>query len=61
MYTPICRGGEAWKYAITSDIRLIENDFKSLVYEYTSEYQRISILNSPKNGNVLFLDGDVSK
>lgn len=61
MYSPIKRGQSIWPYTITADERMVELDVDEVVYDHHSAYQRITILHSKNLGNLLFLDGDISK
>lgn len=58
---PLIRGGKVDRYWPTADGRLIEYDIDSVVYEEESPYQNIKILHSQQFGNILVLNGDVSK
>lgn len=57
----LLRGAKVDRYWATADGRLIEYDIDKVVYEEDSEYQNIKILHSQQYGNILVLDGDVSK
>ena len=61
LFAPIRRGQPIWPYAVTADERLMENDYDKTVFEKNSEWQNIRIVHSREHGNVLFLDGDLSK
>lgn len=49
------------RYWPTADGRLMEYDIDEVVYEKESAYQNIKILHSLQFGNMLILNGDVSK
>lgn len=49
------------RYWPTADGRLMEYDIDEVVYEKDSPYQNIKILHSQQFGNMLILNGDVSK
>jgi len=55
------RGAKVDRYWPTADGRLMEYDIDQVVYEEDSAYQNIKILHSQQYGNILVLDGDVSK
>ena len=61
LHTPIKRGQTVWPYSVTADERLLEFDFDRVVFEQQSPFQLVQIYHSPTNGNVLLLDGDLSK
>lgn len=49
------------RYWPTADGRLVEYDIDRVVYDEDSAYQNIKILHSQQFGNILVLNGDVSK
>lgn len=49
------------RYWPTADGRLMEYDIDQVLYEEDSAYQNIKILRSQQFGNMLVLNGDVSK
>ena len=49
------------RYWPTADGRLVEYDIDHVVYDKDSAYQNIKILHSQQFGNILVLNGDVSK
>ena len=55
------RGDKVDRYWPTADGRLVEYDIDEVVYEEDSAYQNIKILHSRQFGNILILNGDVSK
>lgn len=55
------RGGEVDRYWPTADGRLIEYDIDEVVFDKDSAYQNIKILHSHQFGNILILNGDVSR
>lgn len=57
----LIRGAKVDRYWPTADGRLIEYDIDRVVYEEDSAYQNIKILHSQQFGNILVLNGDVSK
>ncbi len=57
----LVRGAKIDRYWPTADGRLIEYDIDRVVYEEDSAYQNIKILHSKQYGNILVLNGDVSK
>lgn len=57
----LVRGAKVDRYWPTADGRLVEYDIDEVVYEEDSAYQNIKILHSRQYGNILVLDGDVSK
>jgi len=57
--TGIRRGQAIWPYNVSSDNRILEADWNKLVFEITSPYQNIKIVNSPKHGHTLLLDNDI--
>lgn len=62
LYVPVRRPCRLPKnYTELGDERLTETDYTELVYEKTSPYQVIRILQSRVYGRVLTLDDDVSK
>ena len=50
-----------WPYAVSADERIQEFDYDDVLYNSQSEFQKITIMHSKSNGNVLLLDGDLSK
>jgi len=58
---PISRGADMNTYYPTEDGLLIQYDFDRLIYETNSPHQNIKVLHSPQFGNMLILDGDISK
>lgn len=58
---PLVRGANVDRYWPTADGRLVEYDIDRVVYEEDSPYQNIKILHSQQFGNILVLNGDVSK
>ena len=61
LYCPIRRGQTHWPYMVLADDRLVETDFDEMVCEVNSPYQNVRIFHSKEKGNVLLLDGDISK
>lgn len=57
----LIRGAKVDRYWPSADGRLIEYDIDRVVYEEDSAYQNIKILHSAQFGNILVLNGDVSK
>lgn len=57
----LIRGSDVDRYWPTADGRLMEYDIDEVVYEKDSPYQNIKILHSQQFGNMLILNGDVSK
>ena len=57
----LVRGAKVDRYLPTTDGRLVEYDIDRLVYEEESAYQNIKIFHSKQFGNILVLNGDVSK
>ncbi len=57
----LVRGGDVDRYWPTADGRLMEYDIDEVMYEKDSAYQNIKILHSQQFGNILILNGDVSK
>lgn len=57
----LIRGSDVDRYWPTADGRLMEYDIDEVVYEKDSPYQNIKILHSLQFGNMLILNGDVSK
>lgn len=57
----LVRGAKVDRYWPTTDGRLIEYDIDRVVYEEDSAYQNIKILHSKQYGNILILNGDISK
>ncbi|KAG1940650.1 spermine synthase [Pimephales promelas] len=57
----LIRGSDVDRYWPTADGRLMEYDIDEVVYEKESAYQNIKILHSQQFGNMLILNGDVSK
>ncbi|KAK3524363.1 hypothetical protein QTP70_028037 [Hemibagrus guttatus] len=55
------RGGEVDQYWPTADGRLVEYDIDEVVFDKDSAYQNIKILHSQQFGNILILNGDVSR
>ena len=62
LYTPIRHNSEGTRnYTEMGDERLLETDYDRAVYDVTSPYQRVCIMQSRQFGHVLTLDDDVSK
>ena len=61
LLTPVKRGQSVWPYVITSDERLIEQDFSNVTFDEVSEWQHVRIVCSKQWGNTLYLDNDASK
>ena len=62
LYTPIRHKSEGPRnYTEMGDERLLETDYERAVYDVTSPYQRVCIMQSSQFGHVLTLDDDVSK
>lgn len=57
----LVRGAKVDRYWPTADGRLVEYDIDRVVYEEDSAYQNIKILHSKQFGNILVLNGDISK
>ena len=57
----LTRGSAVDRYWPTADGRLVEYDIDRVVYDKDSAYQNIKILHSQQFGNILVLNGDVSK
>ena len=55
------RGSDVYCYYPTTDRKLIEYDFDSVVFHEKSKFQDVCIMHSPQYGNMLILDGDPSK
>ena len=57
----IRRGEDVEVYYPTVDGRIMELDFKEVVHDVQSKYQRVMVAKSDSLGNVLILDGDLSR
>lgn len=55
------RGEKVDVYYPTVDGRFVEYDFRRVVFHSKSQYQDVLIAESETLGNVLILDGDISK
>ena len=62
LYTPIRRSSDGPRnYSQMGDERLLETDYDRAVYDVTSPYQQVCVMQSRQFGHVLTLDDDVSK
>lgn len=57
----LVRGAKVDRYWPLADGRLVEYDIDQVVYDEESAYQDIKIMHSKQFGNILILNGDVSK
>lgn len=57
----LIRGAEVDRYWPLADGRLVEYDIDQVVFDEKSAYQDIKIMHSKQFGNILILNGDVSK
>lgn len=57
----LVRGAKIDRYWPLADGRLVEYDIDQVVFDEESAYQDIKIMHSKQFGNILILNGDVSK
>lgn len=57
----LVRGAKIDRYWPLADGRLVEYDIDQVVFDEESAYQDIKIMHSKQFGNILILNGDISK